>query len=131
MIGLDTNILLRFLTQDDQIQSPIATRILQTELTEEEPGFVSVVVIVKLARVLESRYRQKRADVVAVIEGLTRINSLRLEHPLAVAAAVTAAVQHNADFTDALIGAIGLNTGCRTTLTFDRRAQRLPGFSAA
>ena len=131
MIGLDTNILLRFVTQDDPVQSPIATRILEAELTEQEPGFVSLVAIVELAWVLESRYKLKRAEVAAVIEGLARTDSLRLEHPLAVAAAVTAAAERNADFADALIGAIGLNAGCSTTLTFDRRVQRLPGFSAA
>lgn len=131
MIGLDTNVLLRFLLQDDPVQSSIATRIIETELSEAAPGFVSAIVIAETAWVLESQYRRTRAEIGAVMEGLLRIDSLRLEHPLAVEAAATAAMQENVDFADALIGEIALNAGCSTTLTFDRRAQRLRGFSEA
>ncbi len=131
MIGLDTNILLRFLLQDDAVQSPIATRIIETDLSEQSPGFVSSVVLAETAWVLESRYRLRQSEIAAVMEGLLRVECLRLEHPSAVAVAVAAASEANADFADAMIGAVAQNAGCATTLTFDRRAQRLPGFSAA
>jgi predicted nucleic-acid-binding protein len=131
VIGLDTNVLLRFLLQDEPIQSPIATRIVEQELSEATPGFVSAVVLAEVAWVLESRYRLPQSDIAAVMEGLLRLDGLRLEHPLAVAAAVTATTEKNVDFADSLISLIAKDAGCATTLTFDRRAQRLPGFSAA
>jgi predicted nucleic-acid-binding protein len=131
VIGLDSNVLLRFLLQDDAVQSPIATRIVETELTDVAPGFVSAIVIAETAWVLESQHQRTRVEIGAVMEALLRINSLRLEHPLAVEAAATAAMELNVDFADAMIGLIAQEAGCSTTLTFDRRAQRLPGFSAA
>ena len=131
MIGLDTNVLLRFLLQDDPVQSPTATRIIETELSEAAPGFISAIVIAETAWVLETQHRRTRADVGAVMEGLLFIDNLRLEHSFAVASAATAAMQQNVDFADALIGEIARSAGCSTTLTFDRRAQRLQGFSAA
>jgi predicted nucleic-acid-binding protein len=131
VIGLDTNVLVRFLTLDDARQSPRAVQIIEQELTEDEPGFVSVVVLSELSWVLASRYRQGRAAIAEVMEGLLRLDCLQLEHPRAVANAVTAAAENNADFADALIGAIADEAGCTHTLTFDRRASRLPGFRSA
>ena len=56
MIGLDTNILVRYLAQDDALQSPIATQIIESQLTEANPGFVSVVVMVEIVWVLDRAY---------------------------------------------------------------------------
>ncbi len=131
MIGLDTNVLVRFLTFDDPRQSPRAAQILEQELSEDEPGFVSVVVLAELSWVLASRYGRGRAAIAEVMEGLLRLDCLQLEHPRAVATAVTAAAENNADFADALIVAIAAEMGCAKTLTFDRRAARLPGFERA
>lgn len=131
MIGLDTNVLVRFLTLDDPRQAPRATQIIEHELSEDEPGFVSTVVLAELSWVLESRYGRGRAAIAEVMEGLLRLDCLRFEHPRAVASAVAAAAETNADFADALIGAIAAEAGCERTLTFDRRALRLPGFVRA
>jgi predicted nucleic-acid-binding protein len=131
VIGLDTNVLVRFLTLDDARQSPRAAQIIEQELSADEPGFVSVVVLAELSWVLASRYGQGRAAIAEVVEGLLRLDCLQFEHPLAVAAAVTSAAENYGDFADALIGAIATEAGCQRTLTFDRRAMRLPGFSAA
>ena len=131
MIGLDTNVLVRFLTFDDPGQSPRAAQIIEQELSEDDPGFVSSVVLAELSWVLESRYGQGRAAIAEVMEGLLRLDCLWLEHRRAVATAVTAAAESNADFADALIGAIAAESGCSHTLTFDRRAVRLPGFVRA
>ena len=131
MIGLDTNILVRFLTMDDPVQSPRAAQILEVVLSDEEPGFVSSVVLAETAWVLASNFGQGRAAVAEAMEGLLRLNNLQLEHPRAAAAAVTASMDESADFADALIGAIAAEAGCTRTLTFDRRASRLPGFELA
>ena len=57
MIGLDTNLLVRYFTQDDPVQSPIATDVMERRLTQDEPGFVSVVVIAETVWVLDRAYR--------------------------------------------------------------------------
>jgi predicted nucleic-acid-binding protein len=54
MIGLDTNVLLRYLVQDDPVQSPRATEIITRRLSEEEPGFVSLVTILEVVWVLKT-----------------------------------------------------------------------------
>lgn len=130
MIGLDTNILVRYLTLDDPVQSPRAVRILEQELSDE-PGFVSAVVLAEVAWVLQRSYGQSRGEIARVIGGLLRADCLLLEHQQAVAEAVNAVGQDNVEFVDAFIGAIAANAGCTHTLTFDRRASRLPGFSLA
>jgi predicted nucleic-acid-binding protein len=131
VIGLDTNILVRYLTFDDPVQSPRAAGILERQLSEESPGFVGAVVLAELVWVLERQYRFRRAEIAAVIKGLLGADSLLIEHPRAAAAAVIAVVEANVDFTDAFIGAIAADSGCTHTLAFDRRASRLPGFSLA
>jgi predicted nucleic-acid-binding protein len=130
VIGLDTNILVRYLTLDDPVQSPRAVRILEQELSDE-PGFVSAVVLAEVAWVLQRSYGQSRGEIARVIGGLLRADCLLLEHQQAVAEAVNAVGQDNVEFVDAFIGAIAANAGCTHTLTFDRRASRLPGFSLA
>jgi predicted nucleic-acid-binding protein len=128
VIGLDTNILIRYLTLDDPVQSPRAVRLLESELSEDDPGFVSAVVLAEVAWVLKRSYRQDRLELVAVVEALLRADRLRLEHPRAVAFALSATIEGDADFVDALIGALAIDAGCARILTFDRRAARMAGF---
>jgi predicted nucleic-acid-binding protein len=130
VIGLDTNIVVRFLMLDDPAQSARAAQIMEA-LSEDEPGFVSVVVLVETVRVLDRFYRQDKATIAGVVQGLLSSDSLTLEHPAEVALALSAVRDEGADFTDALIAAIAASAGCAHTLTFDRRAGRLPGFQRA
>ena len=60
MIGLDTNLLLRYLAQDDAIQSPKATQIVEQRLSNEDPGFVSLVTILEIVWVLRRIYNRSR-----------------------------------------------------------------------
>jgi PIN domain len=68
MIGLDTNILVRYLTQDHSIQSPKATEIIERRLTEENPGFVSIVAMVETVWVLNRAYRLAPREIAAAVE---------------------------------------------------------------
>ena len=131
MIGLDTNILIRFLTQDDVRQSPIANRILEERITKDDPGFVSVVTMVEIAWVLESQFELSRAEVAALIDGLLRIETIVVQHRNLVLRALDQVRVGQADFADALTGALCAEAGCDVTLTFDRRASRLKGFELA
>jgi predicted nucleic-acid-binding protein len=131
MIGLDTNILVRYLAQDDPVQSPRATEIIERRLSEEDPGFISVVTIVEAAWVLDRAYGLAAAEVAAAIEHILQADVLIVENEQEVFAAMTALRDGSGSFADALIAALGTRAGCARTLTFDRKALRLPGFELA
>jgi predicted nucleic-acid-binding protein len=129
MIGLDTNVLVRYLTQDDPIQSPRATDLIERQLTELNQGFVSVVTITETAWVLERAYRLNANEIAAAIERTLQADVLVVEDEQQVFAAMTALREGHGSFADALIGELGKQAGCSHTATFDRKALRLPGFA--
>ncbi len=128
MIGLDTNIIVRYLAQDDPAQSPKATQLIERRLTEHNAGFVSVVAIVETAWVLERAYGLTDVEIAAAIESMLQTDVLVLEHEQEVFTAMIALKSGLGSFADALIGALGMNAGCARTLSFDRKAARIPGF---
>jgi predicted nucleic-acid-binding protein len=128
MIGLDTNILVRYLAQDDPVQSPIATELIEYRLTEEEPGFISVVAMAEVAWVLERAYGLADQDIAAAIEGVLQAEVLVVENEQEVFTAMVALKEGRGSFADALIGVLGAKAGCARTVTFDRRAQPLAEF---
>ena len=131
MSGLDTNILVRYFAQDDPVQSKKATEIIEGRLTEENPGFVSVVVMAEMVWVLDRAYRLADAAIAMVIERTLQADVFVVESEPQVFAAMIALREGLGSFADALIGALGAKAGCSVTLTFDQRALRLPGFGPA
>lgn len=129
MIGLDTNVLVRHITQDDPVQSLRASALIENRLTEDEPGFISVVTLAETAWVLDRAYGYSDGEIAAVIERVLQTRTFIVENEIEVFFAMTALKQGRATFTDALIGALGARAGCSVTLTFDRKAARLPGFA--
>ncbi len=128
MIGLDTNILVRYLTQDDPIQSPKATKLIERRLTEEKPGFVSIVAMVETVWVLERACSLTPHEIVGAVERVLQTDVLVVENEQEVFAAMIALKEGHGSFADAVIAALGARMGCSCTLTFDRKALRLPGF---
>jgi predicted nucleic-acid-binding protein len=128
MIGLDTNILVRYLTQDDPIQSPKAREIIERRLTEEKPGFVSIVAMVETVWVLERAYGRRPHEIAGAVERMLQTDVLIVENEQEVFTAMIALKQGQGSFADAAIAALGARVGCSSTLTFDRKALRLPGF---
>jgi predicted nucleic-acid-binding protein len=129
VIGLDTNVLIRYLTQDDPVQSPKATRVIERELTENNPGFISTVTIAEIAWVLEGVYSLSAAGIAAHIERILQVDVFVVEHEQQVFGAMTMLADGIGSFADALIGLLGERAGCSVTKTFDRKASRLPGFA--
>ena len=129
MTGLDTNILMRYLTQDDGIQTPIATRILEEELTELNPGFVSLVTIAELVWVLRTFYQWSGLEIADVLQRFLQADNIVFQNPQEVFTAVTVLKRGSGSFGDALIAGLGQWAGCTTTLTFDVKASRLDGFT--
>jgi predicted nucleic-acid-binding protein len=132
MIGLDTNLLLRYLAQDDAAQSPRATEIVERRLTEQEPGFVSLVSILEVAWALKSLFKRSRQQIANDIEMLLAADTLEVQNEQEVYYAVVSLRNGIGTFEDALIGALGVWRGCSATLTFDEdAAKRLHGFQLA
>jgi predicted nucleic-acid-binding protein len=128
VIGLDTNILVRYPPQDDPVQSPKATELIERQLTEENPGFLSVVAMVETAWVLDRAYGLPAGEIAATIERTLQADVLVVENEQEVFTAMIALKEGHGSFADALIGRLGARAGCTRTLTFDQKASRLAGF---
>jgi predicted nucleic-acid-binding protein len=128
MIGLDTNIVVRYLAQDDPVQSPKATEILERQLNEDEPGFVSLVTIAETVWVLNRLYGLSDQEIAHAIERILQADSLVVQNEQEVFSAMIALKSGSGTFADALIASIGTWAGCSSTLTFDRKSTRIKGF---
>lgn len=122
MIGLDTNVVVRYLVQDDPDQSSTASALID-ELTEADPGYVSLVTVVELHWVLRRAYGVDAERCADLLAGLLDARELRVDRDAIVRAALTAS-RGGPDFADAVIAELGRSAGCDHTVTFDRRAAR-------
>jgi predicted nucleic-acid-binding protein len=124
VIGLDTNVLVRYIVGDDPEQSARARRVVET-LTQERPGFVSVVVLAELHWVLRRTYRVGADDAAAVVRDLLDAQEIIVAEADAVRRAHSR-VREGVDFVDALVAEVADAAGCEYTATFDRQASRHP-----
>jgi predicted nucleic-acid-binding protein len=129
MIGLDTNVLVRYLTQDDPVQARRATELIERRISEQNPGYVSIVAMVETVWVLERAYRLGDTNIAAAIERILQVAELIVENEQEVFIAMIALKAGHGSFADALISALGARAGCEFTATFDRKALRLQGFA--
>jgi len=130
MRGVDTNVLLRFITFDDQVQSPLAESFFERAEQENERLFVATVVLCELVWTLKGpRYRYDNPSIVAVLQRITEMTLFEVESRQIVQRAVAEYRESNADFADFLIGQAGSAAGCTDTVTFDRRLSHHAGFS--
>jgi predicted nucleic-acid-binding protein len=128
MIGLDTNVLVRYLAQDDGIQSLRATQIIERQLSEESPGFISLVTMVETVWMLARVYSLSNREIAAAVERILQADMLLVQNEQEVFTAMVALKTGAGSFADALIGALGAWAGCAATLTFDKKANRLKQF---
>ncbi len=125
MTGLDTNVLVRYLVQDDQAQSRIANE-LMSGLTSENPGFVGLIVLAELYWVLSRSYRLPREEILQTIEELASVDAIVVQdYPMLMRALGEA--RKGADFADALAVDAANRAGCSEFVTFDRRAAAIIG----
>ncbi len=128
MIGLDTNVLVRHLVQDEPNQSRKATHVITKQCTRDDPGFVNRVVLCELVWVLESAYGYSKDTIVAVLEKLLQTTQLKIEDPQTAWTAFRMYQTGKADFADCLLGASNRRSGCDETVSFDLAAGKLEGF---
>lgn len=122
MIGLDTNVVIRYLTQDDPKQSAIANRIIEQELTEKNQGYITLVSLIEIAWVLESCYEQTKDDLINVLDLLLTIKQISIEKTDLVYLALKRFRTGTADFSDALITLVCEDAGCKRIISFDKKA---------
>ncbi|UUZ76186.1 type II toxin-antitoxin system VapC family toxin [Polaromonas sp. P1(28)-13] len=123
MIGLDTNVLVRYIMQDDAKQSKLASRLIES-LTVEEPGFFPLVAVIELVWVLSSSFELVRAQVVSALEVLLQTKEIQVERAEVVWRAVRVYRGSSADFADCLVERSAAGAGCVRTMTFDRGAAK-------
>jgi len=129
LIGLDTNILVRFLTADDPEHSPRAHAFLHAAGERQEPLFVNVVVLCELAWSLRGKaYGYTRTDIANALDGFLNVGAFQIQHRDQVKAAVLDYRQGKADFADYLIGHLNSRAGCQSTVTFDQALADTGGF---
>ncbi|HET7893378.1 MAG TPA: type II toxin-antitoxin system VapC family toxin [Candidatus Sulfotelmatobacter sp.] len=121
MIGLDTNVLVRYFTHDHQAQTAAAVRIIES-LSPASRGFLSLVVIAELIWVLEFSYHFKKPEIEVVIEKLLRSQELIIEQAEIVSQALRRFRISRANFADCLIERCGHAASCQYVLTFDKKA---------
>jgi len=129
LIGIDTNVLVRYLTQDDPLQSAAATKFIEKTLGPRRRGHVSLVTLAEVNWVLRTRHRVSRE---AMSEALLRIladTRLVIQDANAAWVALDAYRSPGVDFADALIAAVNRIHGCTHTVTFDRQATQWNGMT--
>ena len=122
MIGLDTNVLVRYIVRDDEKQSAAATRLIEAKCTTDNPGRVSSIVLCELAWVLTRGYGYSRAMVGRVIRRILSVQELQAERPELAWQAVRLFEQGRADFADFLVGLSNRENKAEVTYTFDTKA---------
>ena len=124
MIGLDTNVLVRYIAQDDPKQSPKAARFVES-LTTDAPGYVSIVAVIELVWVLGSCYASSKAEIGDVLRTLLRTKEIVVANADTVWKAVRIFEESKAaDFANCLIECSAGEAGCEYTATLDRNAAR-------
>lgn len=129
MTGIDTNVLVRFLVQDNPEQARKAADLITRECSAEDPGLINRIVLCELVWVLESAYGYPRESVALALEKILRTIQFRIEdHQEAWLS--FGQYKDGADFADSFIAAVNRRHGCERTVTFDRKAGRRSGFTA-
>lgn len=129
MIGLDTNVLVRYLTQDEPTQSRAASRLIEKELTGADPGLILTVVLVETLWVLGDLYDATGKEQIECVERLLATRQFQLQSHAAVQRAAHAARHVQCELVDCLIAEIGMDERCAHVVTFDRKAAKYPGFA--
>ena len=123
MIGLDTNVIVRYIVQDDSKQSEQATHLIETRLSMEQPGFLSLITLIETTWVLASCYQQNKLQVIAILRQLTTTRQIQVERSDITHQAIKRFEAGNGDFSDAIICLINADNGCNETVTFDKKAR--------
>lgn len=125
-IGIDTNVLARYILQDDERQANIANNFLES-LNAHKQGVITCIILVELVWLLKQGYKQRKEMIVQVLSMLLTIDTLNIENKEQVLNALDIYKSSSADFSDALIAMLNHDSGCVFTVTFDKGAVKKTG----
>lgn len=128
MKGIDTNVLVRYIVQDDIKQSQKATSFIEKECSEDSPACINGIVLCELVWVLESAYEHPRGMIANVIEQVLRTRQFHISESKILWQSLWGYKHVGADFADHYIASLNTNHGCEHTVTFDKKAARLKHF---
>jgi len=128
MKGIDTNVLVRYIVQDDLKQSRQASHFMENECTPESPAFINSIVVCEMVWVLESAYNYSRENIAKVIEQVLRTREFQIQEPEMLWQSLWGYKHTGADFADHYIASVNAHYGCEYTVTFDKKASKLKHF---
>jgi len=121
MIALDTNVLVRYLTQDDPIQSRKATKLIENNCTKKNPAHITLIVLCELVWVLARAYDYDKLVIIKVLEQILLTIELDVENEDVTRRALDAFRDGKADFSDYVITYLNQAVGCEFTYSFDKQ----------
>jgi len=128
MKGLDSNVIVRYVVQDDPRQSALASEFIENKCTTENPGFINTIVLCELVWVLKRAYKYPKDLIVEVLNTLLDSKELKVEKATDARQAVLLYAQGQADFSDYLIAVYNKREGCDYTVTLDKKAAKSKDF---
>lgn len=122
MIGLDTNIWVRYLVQDDEQQGQLASAIIEGRCSIDSPAFINEITLCEIIWVLKRAYKYEKGIILDVLNKLLNADDIYISsHRQALAAFIDYSVG-TADFSDYFIAQLNINAGCSCTFSFDKKA---------
>lgn len=134
MIGLDTNVIIRYLTQDDPVQGKRAAQLIENALgarnipADKPCFFITSVVLCELVWVLESAYKIPKSEIIEILRKILSTTQFQIQDSDDCWAALKLYRSGKGDFSDYLIGRIGQSAGCQFTATFDHALDKTRDF---
>ncbi|MFZ0131739.1 MAG: type II toxin-antitoxin system VapC family toxin [Desulfobacterales bacterium] len=128
MIGIDTNVLVRYIVQDDPQQAQAATKLIEHSCNSDNPGFINHIVLCEIVWVLRRNYKLDKTSICKVIEQVMRTDKLVIEDIQLVWRALQLFRESKADYADCLLSQKNLQAGCHYTATLDDAASLTTGY---
>jgi predicted nucleic-acid-binding protein len=125
MISLDTNVLVRLLTNDDPKQVRLARKALDLALAEGKTVWVSLVVLCELVWVFQGLYKYDKKQIITALDALLKFSGIEVQSPHLVKKTLDVLTGSAADFADVLLGLLSVDAGAADVLTFDKKASKL------
>lgn len=128
MIGLDTNVLIRYIVQDDEQQALLAVDLIENQCSIDNPAFINEITLCEIVWVLKRAYHYEKAVILTILEELLSVSEICIASHSEAWAAFYEYKEGNADFSDYFIAQINKKAGCPFTFTFDRKAGQSGNF---
>lgn len=126
MIGLDTNVLVRYIVQDDKKQAELARILIEEKCDSANPAHISLIVLCEIVWILNGPYKATKTQIIEVLQNILLTETFDIELHDTAWIALKDFTETNADYADCIIARLNQEKGCSTTYTFDKKAAKLP-----